>query len=273
MLSRHRLLFLAALLVLLFCAAAGVRGGSDEEDLQRALSKSKEEQIAYYEREVQRLRQRELAGSLRTLMQAQENLARAKRREGFFYTEKKDKEAIRVLDEEYQKALIEVESVKAREKMMLDRIRPLYGPLSTHFVREQRKTISSALTFIKDTAYDSAWYDGFFRMLDRSDDSSFGEIIIGFFLNWLIQYVLLYPFALAYYALWAAPWSVYAYSSGLTSVVPGLVAYLLSVGAMALPIVVLAGGFYLLHKQYPNLWNDLAESGDRRRRRARTHYD
>lgn len=72
------------------------------------------------------------------LYTAQTALDSARSREGFFYTRPEDKAAIRLLDEEYRKSLVEVNTLKEQEKLMLAKLKPLYGLVSTQFAQEQK---------------------------------------------------------------------------------------------------------------------------------------
>ncbi|EPY26304.1 hypothetical protein AGDE_07686 [Angomonas deanei] len=131
--------------------------------------------------------------------------------------------------------------------MMLSKLKPLYGIVSREFVQEQKRSIKDSIQFAKDVSYDNAFYSSLFNI---GDAESITDVIAGFFIQWVFNYILVYPFAVLYYAFWTAPRSVYAYSSGITDIVPGVVAYVVSVAVMCAPLVVLLGGMYLVKRKY-----------------------
>ncbi|CCW67468.1 unnamed protein product [Phytomonas sp. Hart1] len=150
---------------------------------------------------------------------------------------------------------------------MLSKLKPLYGVLSTQFVHEQKESIAHAISTVQKISYDNAWYGSLFRV---GEAESLTDLIMGFLVEWLMGYIILYPFAALYYAVWVAPWSVYAYCSGFSGILPALLAYVIAVMIMFSPLLILMGGVYLIYSKHlrgmPNL-------STRARRRNQTHED
>lgn len=256
------LLLAAVLLCLLLCAG---RAAADSTDV--AHGGPREVRIAFWEQEVRKLRQTELRKAQSDLYAAQAALEQARRREGFFYTDPKDKATIKLLDEDFQRALVEMRTVRDQENMMLSKLKPLYGVVSRQFVAEQKSTIAEAIQTVQEMSYNNAWWSSLFN-LNRAE--SFTDAVLGFFIEWLIGYVVMYPFAILYYGLWAAPRSVWSYCSGLKDLVPALLMYVASVTVMALPMVFLVGGVYLVvRKNLPYIRASMEEA----QRRHRYHQD
>ncbi|CCW59545.1 unnamed protein product [Phytomonas sp. EM1] len=230
-------------LVLLIFSSSEAVADTDKFLVQR----SREEQIQLWESKLIKLRQNELNDALTRLHRANADLEAAKKRQGFFYTSPELRATIRSLDEDVSKSLIEVKNIKDREKLMLSKLKPLYGVLSTQFVQEQKESIAHAISTVQKISYDNAWYSSLFRV---GEAESLTDLILGFLLEWLMGYIILYPFAALYYALWVAPWSVYAYCSGFSGIVPALVAYLISVIIMFSPLFILIGGVYLIYNKH-----------------------
>lgn len=263
-LAQLRLAALVLVACVVVCAVSTHAWGT-AEDAQSIAKRDKADQIQFWEREVNALRHGELQNTYNKLYKAQSALEAARRKEGFFYTRAEDKATIRLLDEDYRRTLIEVEAVKAREAQMLAKLKPLYGVVSLHFAQEQKRTISESIKTVQSMSYDNAWYSSLFSL---GEAESFSDVIVGFLGNWVIGFVILYPFAVLYYALWAAPWSVLAYTSGIADVVPAAVAYVVCVLVMSLPLIILGLTGYILLRYYrPQL------QAAARRARARRHYD
>ncbi|KAG5490536.1 hypothetical protein JKF63_00656 [Porcisia hertigi] len=262
--TRQQHVSVVALLLLCFLAStAEVKAWGGGEDAQAIAKRDKQEQIQFWEREVNTLRQGEITKAYNKLYQAQAALESARKKEGFFYTRPKDKATIRLLDEDYRRALVEVDTLKEQERLMVAKLKPLYGVASLHFVQDQKRTISESIKAVQSLSYDNAWYSSLFSL---GEVESFSDIIVGFIGNWVMGFVLLYPFAVLYYALWAAPWSVFEYTSGIADLIPGIVAYTACVVVMCLPLIVLALTIYLIARYYgPQL------QAAARRTRARRH--
>lgn len=270
--GERRPLALLTVLLLSLCVApiyaeAALFGGGSG-----AVTKGgKEDQIRFWRGELQELRAKEVSPALARMHAAQAALAEAKKREGFFYTKPEDKARIRMLDEDFSRALAEVETIRAREKMMLAKLKPLYGVLSRQFVQEQKESIASAVSTVQTMSYDNAWYSSLFSV---GEAESITDIVVGFLVKWLVGYVVLYPFAVMYYSVFVAPWSVFQYMSSFSDVVPALVAYILSVTAMSLPLVALVGGFWYVFRMYePRIRASMAQARQRQQYRRQYHRD
>ncbi|KAL7706946.1 hypothetical protein N2W54_000521 [Lotmaria passim] len=240
-------LLLVTLLLSLTLCSTSAYGWWDKKDSKAVATRSRIDQIRFLEKEVYTLRKGEMQQALSNLYQKQAALESARKREGFFYTKPEDKATIRMLDEDFRRSLVEVNQLKNEERLILAKLKPLYGVMSLQFAEEQRQTISDSIKFVQSASYDNAWYSSLFSL---GEAESISDVIVGFLGQWLVGFVLLYPFAVLYYALWAAPSSVYAYTSGIADLVPAVVAYAVSVLVMCLPIIVLCVGFYVVWRNY-----------------------
>ncbi|AIN99972.1 hypothetical protein LPMP_290210 [Leishmania panamensis] len=250
--ARQRPMTTAALLLLLllFClltSAVSVNAWGSSEDARSIVRRDKDEQIQFWEREANTLRQGEMAKAYNKLYKAQAALESARAKQGFFYTRPQDKATIRLLDEDYRRTLVEVNVLKEQERLIMAKLKPLYGVISLHFAQEQKRTISESIKAVQSLSYDNAWYSSLFSL---GEAESFSDIIMGFIGNWVLGFVILYPFSVLYYALWSAPLSVYEYTSGVADLVPGVVAYAVCVVVMCLPLIVLVVTLYLLIRHY-----------------------
>jgi hypothetical protein len=262
----HLLLSLTLLLTLTLCCSTAY-GWWGSEDSAAIVQRSKDDQIVFWEKEIKTLRQGEMQRALQKLYQKQAALTAAEAKQGFFYTKPEDKATIRLLDEDYRRSLIEVEQLKEQEQLMLAKLKPLYGVVSIQFAQEQKQTISDSIKLVQKVSYDNAWYSSLFSLREAE---SISDIIVGFIGQWLIGFIFMYPFAVLYYALWAAPWSVYAYTSGVADIVPAVVAYAVSVLVMCLPFIVLGAAFYCVWVVYKP---QLQEAARRAQERRHPHYD
>ncbi|KAK7197649.1 hypothetical protein NESM_000716400 [Novymonas esmeraldas] len=262
------LLLLVLLVLLCLLASSGsvcVSGRSD--DATAVVGHEKAGQIQFWEREASALRQGEMAAAFKKLYMAQAALEAARRKEGFFYTNEKDRATIRLLDEDYRRTLVEVNALKEQERLIVAKLKPLYGVVSVHFAQEQKTTISNSIKTVQSLSYDNAWFSSLTRL---GEAETFTDVIVGFVGSWVLGFLFLYPFALLYYALWAAPWSVYEYSAGVTDLVPGIAAYVVCVGVMCLPLLCLGFSGYLLLRHYgPRLM----EAQQQRRQARHPHQD
>lgn len=259
---------LAGLLVLsLALCATGAAAWGTTEDATAIAKRSKNDQIQFWEREVRALQQGEMQRAYSKLYQKQAALDAARKKEGFFYTRQEDKATIRLLDEDFRRALIEVSQLKEQERLMMTKLKPLYGVMSLHFAQEQKHTISDSIKYVQTASYDNAWYSSLFNL---GEAESITDVVVGFLGQWLVGFVVMYPFAVLYYALWAAPRSVYAYMGGAADLVPAIVAYAVSVLVMCLPIIALGVALYGVWRVYKPR---LQEAARRAQARQSGHYD
>ncbi|KPA80280.1 putative mitochondrial hypothetical protein [Leptomonas pyrrhocoris] len=259
-------LVVALLLALTLCSSAA-HGWWSSEDAKAVAQRSKDDQINFWEKEVQSLRRGEMQKAYERMYEKQRAVEVARKKEGFFFTKAEDKATIRLLDEDYRRSLIEVNQLKEQERLMLAKLKPLYGVVSYQFAQEQRQTIADSIKYVQTASYDNAWYSSLFNL---GQAESISDVVVGFLQQWLIGFVCLYPFAVLYYALWAAPWSVYSYSSGIADLVPAVVAYAVSVFVMCLPLIVLAVAFYAVVRAY---LPKLREAARRAEAQQHAHYD
>ncbi|KAH9598950.1 hypothetical protein LSM04_004464 [Trypanosoma melophagium] len=260
--------YVSPLFILLVCllgTSVVLEVNADTNDAWSLSKGSREEQIDFWEGEIHKLRNGDLAKANHALYSSRIALEEAKRRQGWFYTKPEDKARIKMLDEQYEKNLAEVAVLYRQEEMMLAKVKPLYGIISRHFVQEQRDTIASAVAQVQQISYDQAWYSSLFNLRDAE---TFTDLIVGFLVEWMVGYVIMYPFAVLYYAFWKAPWSIYAYSSGVTDVFVGVIAWIVSVFVMLLPVIALVGGFWYIQRNYgEHVLRSLNTARDRERRR------
>uniref|UniRef100_A0A7S1QVU5 Uncharacterized protein n=1 Tax=Neobodo designis TaxID=312471 RepID=A0A7S1QVU5_NEODS len=202
----------------------------------------REQQIARYEDERERIRQEEVLPALRTLSHEQARHAQTKSSMPWFPSAEQ-KRALQASEGAVNRARAVVARAEEKEMAVTRRLKPLYGIVSYEFMQEQQTSISGSIKTVNQIAYDQAWYQSLWD-LGRRD--SLTEVLVGFLVQWIASYVLLYPFALAYYAFWALPWSLWEYASSATDVATGLVSYVIWVTLMASPLLVLGGGIWYL---------------------------
>lgn len=224
---------------------------------------TKEEQLAVIRTKLRELRAGRLQEALSQLHRAETARNEAKRGAGWIYTSE-ERARISRLDHEVERGSRALAAVQREELALEKSIKPLYGIVSLEFYNEQRRTIASSIATVQKMSYDNAWYSGLFNA-HRAE--SFSDLILQFFIEWLVGYVVMYPFAVLHYALWVAPWSIYEYSSSTSDVLVGIVAWLCSVGLMMMPLVALGGGMWLVYKHYGDqIAAAMRERQERRRR-------
>lgn len=233
MTSKKLLLLLVALLLLSSMTVTTARWGGSSESTEVAKG-SQDEQIYYFENRIDRLRSSR-AKAASELHMAEERLK-----------QRGDEATIKVLREEQLKAALTLHNLEKEEQMLVAKLKPLYGVVSRQFFREQRDHMKRVMSFAQEASYDNAFYGIFFDMFQAE---SLSDLVVMFVERFLINYVILYPLGVLYYALWAAPWSVWAYSSGIASLVPGVAAYVFSVLIMCTPLIALFSGFYFLSRR------------------------
>lgn len=223
---------------------------------------TKEEQLAVIHDQLHTLRTGPLHEASDRVHRTLSALEHTKKRSGWLYYTAEERAQIEHLDAELARHNRALAVLQQQEKALEKSIKPLYGIVSLPFYAEQRKTISTCISKVQEMSYNQAWYNGLFNA-HRAE--SFTDLILQFFVEWFVGYVMFYPFAVLYYALWAAPWSIYEYSSGLEDIAVGAVAWLSGVFVMSLPLVALAGGVYFISTRYGE--NIMENMLNRRRRR------
>ena len=228
---------------------------------------SREEKIAYYEVELNQAREQETGPAMQEMLQRQRDVAAVRGNQGWF-TNAAEKESLRVAEERLRAAQMQVERAKSREVAVLKKLKPLYGLVSQEFFHEQRDSISGSLKKVNELAYNQAWYSSLFEMGRRE---SLTDVIVGFFMQWLMSYVIMYPFAVLYYAVWVLPWSIYDYSSTYGDVFTGSLMFAGWLLVMCLPLIALfVGGRYLV-KHYGPYMAKMAEENRRRQQARQAH--
>lgn len=226
----------------------------------------REEQIALYETELETLRDGKLREAMNNAYRTQEIIKKAKANSGWLYYTGEERDRIQRLDAEMDRNLKALAAVQAEEKAIQLRIKPLHGIVSFPFYVEQRSTIKSCVSKVQEIAYNNAWYSGLFNA-HRAENIS--DLLIQFLIEWVGGYIIMYPFAVLYYALWAAPWSIYEYSSGsIMDVLPAVAAWLVGVLVMMLPLLALGGGLWWV---FANYGDRMAAEMQRRREQQERH--
>lgn len=263
---------LLLLAVLLFATVVPTAEAARKADRKAVMKGDREQQIVLLEQEVSDLRRNELNRAKARVYAAQAALETARRKEGFFYTRPQDRATIQVLDEDFRRSLVEFNRLQDQEKQLVDQLKPLYGVVSRQFVQEQKDTIASSISTVQKMSYDNAWYSSLFSI---GEAESLSDLIVGFLVQWLVGYIILYPFAVLYYAVWAAPWSVYSFCSSFSDVIPAVVAYSISVFVMCLPLIALGGCVYLILRHHGFSYATFKEQMRAQRDAAnqRPHYD
>ena len=233
----------------------------NEQEFQVA-SLSKEEQLMAYEDEAARIRREEVDPAIQRVARLSAMYNEVKKSAGWF-PNAEQKRRIYSLESELNGASQALARAQSREVAMHDRMKPLWGIVSYEFMQEQQQTIKGCLKKVNQMAYDQAWWSSVFNS-GRAE--SLTDLIMQFFIQWFMSYIIMYPFATAYYALWAAPWSIYSFSSGPTDVVVGVVAWVVSTVVMLLPLVLLAASAYWIILKYGP---ELQKAAEERRNRAR----
>lgn len=228
----------AALLVCCCLIALG-QASQSSEVVERS------EEITFWEREVAQLRDSELREAIDEVDRTSTRLQNVKKNSGFF-PDQKTRATLKSLDEDYQRSLKALATVRKQEEAMLAKLKPLYGVLSLQFAQEQKDQMASSITYVKDSAFNSALFD---TVTSIGEAESFSDLIGNFVASWVGSFLLLYPLAVLFYAFWSLPWSIYAYSSGALSVFAALPAYVVSLLVFSSPLIVLAIGMVLVVKK------------------------
>jgi hypothetical protein len=222
---------------------------------------NREEKIAVYHGDLERLRRADLEPALTNWMAKRQRYVTAKGNQPWLPSASQ-KEMLNGIHREMRGAEGALARVQKEETALVARLKPLYGLVSAEFVAEQRHSIASSLKKVNDIAYNQAWYESLFTMGSRE---SLQDVIVGFFVKWLMSYVIMYPFAVGYYALWVLPWSIWEYASGASDVATGAFMYLMWVGFMMLPVL----GFYVCVRLFAKYGAPyLARQAEARRRQA-----
>jgi hypothetical protein len=159
-----------------------------------------------------------------------------------------DREKISRLDAEVARNQQALAIVQKDEKALVAKLKPLYGVVSFPFYVEQRSNIKSAISQVQTIAYNNAWYSGLFNA-HRAE--SFTDLILQFCLEWLMGYIIMFPFAAAYYTLWTLPWSLSEYySGGALDIVIAAVAWVVCSIVMLLPLLALGFGLWFVFHKY-----------------------
>lgn len=228
----------------------------------------KEEEIMILEQELDSLRQSELIAQANRLNTAVVSRDTVKRSMPWFPSASESARLQR-LDDEVNRQRMSLEVVKQKEQALVNRLKPLYGIVSWHFVADQQLAIRNSMSTMTEMGYNNAWYTALFSI---GQAESLGEVLATFATQFVVALLIMYPIALLYFALWTAPWNVYYYSSSIVDIIPGIGMYVASVILMALPFLVLVGGFYLFFKMYGGAIAERARANAERQDAMRRAY-
>lgn len=228
-----------------------------------AVAASREQQIIAIEDELDEVRRRRGHPAAERVARLAAAAANAKKAGGWFPSAE-ETSRMHTIDQELGSASRALAAVQADEAALTARLKPLYGIVSSQFVHEQQQTIQQSLAKVNDMAYNQAWWSSLFGSGRRE---GLGDLIMQFFVQWIASYVVMYPFAWAYYTFWSAPWSIYAYSGGWTDVLTAIAAWVAASLLMALPMVALLGGGYWMVRNYGDVF--VQRAAERRQRAAR----
>jgi hypothetical protein len=222
---------------------------------------NKNDQIAIFESDLDDLRHGRLAKAIDALHKAGAARNTIKSGAGWF-PDANTKARIAQLDKEVERRMNELAVVQQEEKALVSRLKPLYGIVSTHFVQEQKQSMANSLKTVQELSYNQAWYSSLFNA-HRAE--SLSDIILGFFIEWLVGYIIMYPFAVLYYGLWTLPWSIFEFSSGSGDLVPAVVAYVLALSVMLVPLVCIVGGIIFFVSKNKHVLERMAQEQEQRR--------
>ena len=222
---------------------------------------SREEKIDYWQGELDHVRRDEVGPALDELARRQAAVNAIRGGSGWFPTAA-EKARLSAAEAALRAAQMQLDRAQSREVAVVRQLKPLWGLVSYEFVHEQRSSISGSLKKVNELSYNQAWWSS---MFDLGRRESFTDVIVGFFFQWFVSYVLMYPFAVLYYALWVLPWSIWEYSSSATDVVTGAVLFVGWVGVMLLPIAALVVGATYIGRHYGPYLARMAEENQRRR--------
>ena len=154
---------------------------------------------------------------------------------------------VRDLEFEYNSAVQHLTHLQDKRTALLNQIKPLHGIWSVAFYEEQRGAIRDTMRSIHKNSYDNAWWSTLFN---ADSDSSFADVVIQFFTQWMLSYALMLPFAALYFIVFQTPYVIWQYSSRPSDLVTGLVAWVLSALAFLLPVALFGYGMRELLARY-----------------------
>ena len=199
--------------------------------------------IMELENALERLQDKEVFPSVDAVQRSRTRLSAIESSIGWFPSaSEKDRRA--AAREELRVAEYSLARVERKALDLRSRLKPLYGVWSPEFYHEHKASLKKTFEVVHDASYNSAWWSSVFSR--RAE--SFTEAIMGFLLEWLMSYLVLYPFAGAYFLAWVTPTTIWAYSSSFSDIFTGAAVWFMSLTAFLLPLGLLLGGLYLWMK-------------------------
>ena len=212
---------------------------------------TKQQRIDMIEDEVDRVVEEEVRPALDGLLRLQMQHQQIKRNMPWFPSAE-EKQRLAAVEAETQRATMALQRAQSHELVLRKSLKPLYGLVSYQFMKEQRENIVHSVKKVNDMAYNQAWYSSLFNS-HRAE--SLTDVVVGFFMQWLVAYAFMYPFAWLYYALWSAPRSILEYSSSVTDFGTGVMMWAGWVTVMSLPMIIIGALIYYIARTNPALAN------------------
>ena len=163
------------------------------------------------------------------------------RRKMPFFPSVDEKANVQHLESEHQRALLRLSDLENQRNAVLQQIKPLHGIWSVAFYEEQRHAIRETMRSIHHSSYNSAWWSTLFN----PSNESFKDMVVQFFLEWMVSYMVMLPFAAVYFMLIQTPHTIWQYSARPSDLLTAVVAWALSGVAFLLPVALFG---YLLRE-------------------------
>jgi len=202
---------------------------------------AKDQKISQLENKLADVRESEVLPAADALSKRKSALLHAKEAAGWFPSSAQ-KEHIARLERETDQAALVLQRAEARALDLHSRLKPLYGIISTEYYEEQKAVFKKTLGFVSDAGYNNAWWSTLFN----SRHESLSDLIIGFFVQWILSALVIYIPAGIWFLGWNTPWALWAYSSSWTDFFVGLFVWCLSVVVYLIPPALIIGAVYLL---------------------------
>eukprot|EP00758_Cryptobia_borreli_P010089 Tbor_TRINITY_DN5536_c2_g10::TRINITY_DN5536_c2_g10_i1::g.12789::m.12789 len=147
------------------------------------------------------------------------------------------------LEEEVLRQEKALSIVLDEERALTTRLKPLHGVVSWYFAADQQRSIKSSIQTVSEMGYNNAWYSALFSI---GEVESIQDLIMVFVGQYLMVFLIFYPFAILYFALWTTPWNIYEYSSSWLDFPSAIIAWISSVAVMVLPFAGFVFGGYVI---------------------------
>eukprot|EP00759_Apiculatamorpha_spiralis_P025735 PhF_6_TR29098/c0_g1_i1/m.42439 len=223
--------------------------GTEETLFEDASSSSsslstRNQKIINLERQLNKVRETEVAPAMEEVMRQQHRVSEIKATTPWFPNQAQ-KDTLARAESDLHHARAALQRVENKALDLHDKLKPLYGILSREFYEERKEQFQATLGFVSDASYRTAWWDTLFS--SRRHDS-LTDMIVSFFLQWIISYLVMYPFAGVYFLGWGTPKAIYAYSSSWTDIFVGVGVWCISFVVFLIPPALILGALYLMIK-------------------------